>query len=78
MISDEDEVICKRAAPSVPTDPIYLYFLFVFKGAGEIKDEYCSYSDYRLKLNNLEKEIEKEKVNESKLSTNKLSLKKTT
>ena len=47
--------------------------LFVFKGAGEIKDEYCSYSDYRLKLNNLEKEIEKEKVNESKLSANKLS-----
>jgi ATP-binding cassette subfamily F protein uup len=47
--------------------------LFVFKGAGEIKDEYCSYSDYRLKLNNIEKEIIKEKVNESKLSGSKLS-----
>ena len=47
--------------------------LFVFKGGGEIKDEYCSYSDYRLKLNNLEKEIQKEEVNKAKLSVNKLS-----
>ena len=47
--------------------------LFVFKGAGEIKDEYCSYSEYRIKLNSLEKEIQKEEVNKAKLKVNKLS-----
>ncbi len=47
--------------------------LFVFKGAGEIKDEYCSYSEYRIKLNSLEKEIQKEEVNKAKLNVNKLS-----
>ena len=47
--------------------------LFVFKGAGEIKDEYCSYSEYRIKLNSLEKEIQKEEANKAKLNVNKLS-----
>ena len=47
--------------------------LFVFKGGGDIKDEYCSYSEYRIKLNNKEKEIQKSEINEAKLNTNKLS-----
>ena len=47
--------------------------LFVFKGGGDIKDEYCSYSEYRTKLNNKEKEIQKAEINEAKLNTNKLS-----
>ena len=47
--------------------------LFVFKGGGDIKDEYCSYSEYRIKLNNKEKEIQKAEINQAKLNTNKLS-----
>ena len=47
--------------------------LFVFKGGGDIKDEYCSYSEYRIKLNNKEKEIQKAEINEAKLNANKLS-----
>ena len=47
--------------------------LFVFKGGGDIKDEYCSYSEYRAKLNNKEKEIQKAEINEAKLNANKLS-----
>lgn len=48
--------------------------LFVFKGNGEIKDEYCSYSEYREKQILEEKLIKEQKV---KISENKSVEKKT-
>jgi len=48
--------------------------LFIFKGNGEITNEYCSYSDYREKLILEEKLIKEKKV---KVSENKLIEKKT-
>ena len=46
--------------------------LFVFKGNGIIKDEYCSYSDYRAKLSTSKKGDNKESLEESQ-QKNKLS-----
>jgi len=42
--------------------------LFVFKGNGEIKDEYCSYSEYREKQILEEKLIKEQKVKYQKIS----------
>ena len=47
--------------------------LFIFKGNGIIKDEYSSYSEYRIKLNkelNLEKKKEKKVLSESSEKAN--------
>ena len=46
--------------------------LFVFKGNGIIKDEYCSYSDYRAKLSTSKKGDDKESLKKTQ-QKNKLS-----
>ena len=41
--------------------------LFVFEGAGKIKDFYCSYSEYRNKISSVKKQVKKEDLQNNSL-----------
>jgi ATP-binding cassette subfamily F protein uup len=54
------------------------YHLFVFKGGGEIKDEYCSYSEYREKqlIEEKENKYQAAKIKEAKIDKKEVKITK--